>query len=150
MRRLTRSGFTAAAVLVAGVTIAIGGVLPASAAPAHPTLSESSSTTATSVTADGCTANFDVEFYLSSYGYDTVKTWFTSSNCSSNPILEAGITCWNSSETEYTNMWGREDTTVGDSYASVAACDRSWPTFISGGGYRIYYDGAWHYHTELY
>ena len=134
-----------AVALAAGGLLAFGGALPASA---HAVPSATASSSSDTISADGCTFVVDSQFYFSSYGYNTVKAWFPSATCS--VILQAGVTCLNPDQTESLNIWGREDTTTGDSTASVAACNKSWPDFDINGGYRLYYDGEWHYHTELY
>jgi hypothetical protein len=148
MHRLARPVFVVA--LAVGAMIAIGGAaLPASAASAHATPLDSSSTPAVSVTAGSCSFTVTTHAYVSKYGYETVQVWYSQSSCSSLPLLEAGVTCYNSSATAYVNMWGSATTTLGSSYFSQAACNSAWPSFYGGGGFRIYIDGAWQYHTEL-
>ncbi|HTV99584.1 MAG TPA: hypothetical protein VMF87_04735 [Streptosporangiaceae bacterium] len=149
MRRLTRSGLVAAAAaLAAGSLIALGGALPASAAPAaHPVTHAASSltTSASSSPLDGtvsksdCSQSYDLELYYSSYGYWTVKLTLTSASC--GWTWEAAATC-----SGY-NLWGKGAS--GDGDYSVAACNSSHKTFQHG-GYRVEIDGTWYYYTFIF
>ncbi len=121
---------------------------PAASAQARP----ADSSTITGSEGDGsCSFGWATKGYVSRYNYETIQAWLTSSTCGANAVtIEAGVTCWNSTYTVSVNLWGSPDSTVGSSYFSQAACYGSYPYFLGGGGYRSYYDGSWHYHTELY
>jgi hypothetical protein len=148
VRRLIRYGLAAtAAALVAGGMIALAGAVPASAAAATAApsvkiaaVSARASTAKYEVSAS-CTFTVGAEKYFSSYGYWTIKAWYTTGTCGTK--LEAGITC--SSH----NLWGKEDTSEGEGAASVAACNKSYPKFDHG-GYRIYVNGSWVYYTDKF
>lgn len=154
MRRLTRSGIAAtAAALAAGGIIALGGALPASAAPAaHPVahIAASDSVSDTSpgyydvtVSYGGCTEAAVLEFYYSSYGYWNIKiTIDSSAYCATGGSYwawEAAATC-----SGY-NFWGSPAYFNGD--YTIASCDSAHPTFQHG-GWRVDIGGTWYYYTD--
>jgi hypothetical protein len=140
--------------------IALGGALPASAAPAahhgvHVTMTRVGTGHAISYTSPGyynisfeltsgsssCTATAQLEFYKSSYGYWNIKIT-AENNClvNGNPLeLEAAATC-----SGY-NFWGSPAVYAGD--YTIASCDSAHPTFQHG-GWRIDVNGTWYYYTE--
>jgi len=149
MRRLTRSGLAATAAAFAAVGM-IGLASPSYASAARASAAPSvkvvvahqlGGTTVTLEVTSGLCAAADSELYVSSYGYETVKAYWVTPTC--GYIIQAGITC--SGE----NLWGYEDTNDGEAYASVAACNSSYPKFDHG-GYRIYVNGGWQYYTYVY
>jgi hypothetical protein len=164
VRRLTRSGLAAtAAALAAGSVIALGGALPASAAPAahpavHVTVTASAGPAAhsssaspdtspgyydLSATADGCTEDAVLEFYYSSYGYWNIKiTIDTSEYC----VVDGYYFAWEAAATcSGYNFWGSPAYFNGD--YTIASCDSSYPTFQHG-GWRIDIGGTWYYYTD--
>ena len=146
MRRYTRFGLAATvAALAAGGMTALAGAVPASAASAHPAPSIKITTdgvTVRTLSTTVCSFSVSSQKYFSSYGYWTIKAWYSSSG-SCGTILQAGITCSN------TNLWGRQTTGVGQANATVAACNRTYPTFDHG-GYRLWNGSSWQYYTFLY
>jgi hypothetical protein len=77
-------------------------------------------------------------------GYEVVK--ITVNTYCGWPI-EAGITC-NGGKDGAANIWGAEISAAGGS--SFASCNTNYPAFDGNGGYRIWFNGAWEYHTEIY
>ncbi len=140
--------------------IALGGALPASAAPApHPVVHVTASASHAvhsgavsdtpsgyydvSVSYGGCKETAVLEFYHSSYGYWNIKITIDSSEyCATNGYYwawEAAATC-----SGY-NIWGSQAYFNGD--YTIASCDSSHPTFQHG-GWRIDIGGTWYYYTN--
>jgi hypothetical protein len=134
VRRLTRPTIVAAATLLASGLISLGSSLPASADDGN-----------TTVTSGGCTQQMAPSMYKSGQnGYEVVKITIAHS-CGWG--VEAGITCDGGKDGK-ANIWGKEIYNTGD--VSFASCNGDYPAFDGNGGFRIWFNGAWQYHTQIY
>jgi hypothetical protein len=135
MRRLTRPAILLAGVILTSGLISIGSSLPASAAVGKDV----------TVSSGGCTEQLASNMYKSGQtGYQVVKITMVHS-CGWG--VEAGITC-NGGKDGKANIWGKEIYNAGDE--SFASCNANYPAFDGNGGFRIWFNGAWQYHTEIY